>query len=206
MVNAKYILPAGIILLLLYMLVQHYRSLCVIEQQEELLHGHLKRLRIENKHDGLLLTNAAQHITTRSYLLEKYLNSENKLKPEFAYIPADTNDLLISLAREHISKERLHVCLTEFFTHTDMVLTHLRVIKKSILDDRVHMGIERYPHIEGKYEVEINNVPFPYADDHLYTFECTDTLNLVMKMYIINYKTGGVDTTFFKEQLIVSNL
>lgn len=206
MATTKWILPAATILVLIYFLGQNYRSLCVIDQQEELLRHHLSRLRSENEHNGLLVTNAAQSITTRSYLIEKYLDTENHLKPEFAYIPSDTSDLLISLEQEHHSKYRLNEGLSDFFSHTDMVLTHIRVLKKSITDDRVHVGIYRNLHIEGKYQVEINKEHLPFSDEGLYMVECADTFNLEIKMYTINYKTSGVDTTIFKEQLIVSNL
>ena len=205
MVNVKSILPVGIIFLMLYLLGQNYRNLRVIDRQEELLRCHLGRLQFKNANNEVLVRNGVRVISSHRSLLEKYLDAENTLKSEFSYIPADTNDLIISLEQEHKSEDKLYECLMDLFTHTDMVLTHIKLIKKSIVDDRVHLGVYRNPHKSGKYEVEINNVMYPFSSDHLYIVECADTLNLEIKMYTINGKTNEIDTTRFKEQLIVSD-
>lgn len=206
MVNVKYILSVGIIFLMLCLLGQNYRSLRVIDQQEDLLRWHLGRLQLKNANNEVLTRNGVRVINSHSYLVEKYLDAENNLKSEYTYIPADTNDLIISLEQEHKSEEKLDECLMDLFTHTDLVLTHIKLIKKSITDDFVHLGVYRNLHKTGKYEVKINNVMYPFSSDHAYTVECADTLNLEIKMDTINWKTNKIDTTLFKEQLLVNKL
>ncbi len=204
--NGRYLLHLTCLALILFFLSQNYRGIRTIKRQEELLDTHLNRLIIENDKYEKLFRNGLLVTRLNDYYRNKYFDEKNQLKAEFIYNRQAGFETNLALKEEHRRDEQFGEYFHDLFSHTSLFVEY-EIIKKSIIDKRVHLGEYRSSlYKSGKYEVFINNVQYPFSNIDLYEVECLDTLNLQMNILSINHKTYDIDTTIVKEQLIVSDL